>query len=124
MSQFDAGGGSIAAEESLIVFRDLKWQEGFTRLFVLLPHDYAEAYCVAQIEIISRYIGSSLRPILLNKKDGTTKRQQREKVPYASYVIYRQSRTKKRSHFFCSIHLDLIHFSKGLHSLGNTLHSI
>jgi hypothetical protein len=50
------------AEESqsqaLIVFLIFIRQPGFTRLFVLLPHD---AYCVAQIEIIvSRYIGSSV----------------------------------------------------------------
>lgn len=77
---------------TLIVFLAFKWQLCFTRLFVLLPHD---AYCVAQIEIISRYIGSSLHwsPILLDKKDGTTKRQQ---GPYASFVIFRQPRNKRK----------------------------
>lgn len=36
MSQFDAGGGSIAAEESLIVFRDLKMARGLHTPFCSL----------------------------------------------------------------------------------------
>ena len=136
------------AEESqsqaLIVFFVFKWQHGFTRLFVLLPHDCAEAYCVAQIEIISRYIGSSLHwcPFLLNKKDATTKRQQRWKVPYASFVISRQLRNKRKmrldslaviaepwlffvpSSYPSTDYLDQINFSNGIPSLATTLQSL
>lgn len=47
----------VTEESRSNCFLVFKWHH---TLFVLLPHDGAEAYCVAQIEIISRYIGSSV----------------------------------------------------------------